>query len=122
MFEASGPLVGGHSREVFMATSRRATHDGEDLVQLYLNDIGHHALLSRLGTTTRVLEPTRCRRLLGFDLRASAAARPQAKCLAGKLARVPGWERGRGLAPGSCRAASAMSVAGYQWCGRRAER
>ena len=30
-----------------MATSRHASRDGEDLVQLYLNDIGRHALLSR---------------------------------------------------------------------------
>jgi RNA polymerase sigma factor (sigma-70 family) len=30
-----------------MATSRHVTRDGEDLVQLYLSDIGRHALLSR---------------------------------------------------------------------------
>jgi RNA polymerase sigma factor (sigma-70 family) len=30
-----------------MATSRHATRGGEDLVQLYLNDIGRHALLSK---------------------------------------------------------------------------
>jgi len=40
-----------------MATSRHAAHDGEDLVQLYLNDIGRHALLSKddeIGLAQRI--------------------------------------------------------------------
>src|SRR5512132_3617567 len=43
-------------REAFMATSRHA-HDGADLVQLYLNDIVRHALLSKddeIGLAQRI--------------------------------------------------------------------
>jgi RNA polymerase sigma factor (sigma-70 family) len=50
-----------------MATSRRASHDEEDLVQLYLNDIGRHALLSRddeIGLAQRIEAGTEARRQL----------------------------------------------------------
>ena len=51
-----------------MATSRHATRDGEDLVRLYLNDIGRHALLSKddeIGLAQRIEAGAEARRQLG---------------------------------------------------------
>ena len=51
-----------------MATSRHATHDGDDLVQLYLNDIGRHALLSKddeIGLAQRIEAGAEARQQLG---------------------------------------------------------
>jgi RNA polymerase sigma factor (sigma-70 family) len=50
-----------------MATSRHPVHHGEDLVQLYLNDIGRHALLSKddeLGLAQRIEAGAEARRQL----------------------------------------------------------
>jgi RNA polymerase sigma factor (sigma-70 family) len=51
-----------------MATSRRATRGGDDLVRLYLNDIGRHALLSKddaIGLAQRIEAGTEARQQLG---------------------------------------------------------
>jgi hypothetical protein len=58
-----------------MATSRHAAHDGEDLVQLYLNDIGRHSLLSKddeIGLAQRIECGVEARR----QLDGQAASRP----------------------------------------------
>jgi RNA polymerase sigma factor (sigma-70 family) len=71
-------LSGGRYREVFMATSRHASRGGEDLVQLYLNDIGRHALLSKddeLGLAQRIEAGAEARRHLGGEAALKRAGR-----------------------------------------------
>src|SRR5918995_1300775 len=61
-----------------MVTSRHASHDGEDLVQLYLNDIGRHALLSKddeLGLAQRIEAGAEARRHLGGEAALKPAGR-----------------------------------------------
>jgi RNA polymerase sigma factor (sigma-70 family) len=61
-------VPGGRYREVFMATPRQATRGGEDLVDLYLADIGRPALLSRddeIGLAQRIEAGAEARRQLG---------------------------------------------------------
>jgi RNA polymerase sigma factor (sigma-70 family) len=61
-----------------MATSRHASHDGEDLVRLYLNDIGRHALLSKddeLGLAQRIEAGAEARRHLGGEAASKPAGR-----------------------------------------------
>jgi RNA polymerase sigma factor (sigma-70 family) len=68
-------LLGGRYREVFMATPRQATRGGDDLVDLYLTDIGRPALLSKddeIGLAQRIEAGAEARRQLG----GSAASKP----------------------------------------------
>jgi len=61
-----------------MATSRYASRDGEDLVQLYLNDIGRHALLTKddeIGLAQRIEAGAEARR----QLEDPAASKPAAR-------------------------------------------
>jgi len=61
-------VFGGRDREVFMATPRHATRGGEDLVGLYLTDIGRHARLSKddeIGLAQRIEAGAEARRQLG---------------------------------------------------------
>jgi RNA polymerase primary sigma factor len=61
-----------------MATSRHAAHDRADLVQLYLNDIGRHALLSKddeIRLAQRIEAGVEARRQLGGEAASTRADR-----------------------------------------------
>jgi RNA polymerase sigma factor (sigma-70 family) len=77
-FEFSTPLFSAAGTEVFMATSRRATRGGNDLVRLYLTDIGRHALLSKddeIGLAQRIEAGAEARRQLGGSAASKWAGR-----------------------------------------------
>ena len=73
-------VLGGRYREVFMATPRHAARGGDDLVGLYLADIGRHALLSKddeIGLAQRIEAGAEARRQLGGQGASKPSGRPE---------------------------------------------
>jgi RNA polymerase sigma factor (sigma-70 family) len=68
----------GYERGVFMATSRQAARNDQDLVDLYLTDIGRHALLSQgdeIVLAQRIEAGARARRQLDDQAASTSADR-----------------------------------------------
>ncbi len=77
LFEFSMPLCSAAGTGSIYGHIAHAAHDGEDLVQLYLNDIGRHALLSKddeIGLVQRIEAGVEARQQLHGQAESTPAA------------------------------------------------